>query len=129
MKSKMMKKTKTWKPSAEVIKLEDELNPFTSLKSPPLNAGQIKSETVEADLKVFLGEGEVKADEFKDSKFEFSKGQYDANVKLDVKSRLNSVSSLFSKLMEKRAPLEQKMTSVEGEKKAKQKLQVEEEKS
>ena len=128
MKSKMMKKTKTWKPSAEVIKLEDELNPFTSLKSPPLNASQIKSETVEADLKVFLGEGDVKADEFKDSKFEFSKGQYDANVKLEVKSRLNSVSSLFSKLMEQRPPIEKKMSSVEGERKPKKTLPVEEEK-
>ena len=128
MKSKMLKKTKTWKPSTEVLKPEDELNPFSCLKSPPLNNAQIKSETVEADLKVFLGEGEVKADEFKDSKFEFSKGQYDANVKVEVKSRLSAVSSLFSKLNQKR-PSEVKVTSSEeGEKKPKQKEQLEEEK-
>ena len=126
MRSRMIKKTKTWKPSTEVMKPEDELKPFSCLKSPPLKENLIKSQAVEADLKVFLGEGEVKSDEFKQNKFEFSKGQLDAVVKVDVRSRLSAVSSLFSKLSEEKE--RPSITSTDGEKKYRLRQRLEEEK-
>ena len=100
MRSRMMK-TKTWKPSSDVHNPSKELSKLSCLKSPPLRDVIVKKESTEADMKVFLGEGEVAKEEFKENKFEFSKGSIDVNSKESIKSRHSAVASLLDKLQQK----------------------------
>ena len=62
---------------------------------------QVKKENVVADLKVFLGEGEVADNNFKNNKFQFSTGVVDVSFKENIRKRSSTVSSLFNKLSQK----------------------------
>ena len=103
MKTKMQKNTytKTWKPSSEVCQPDNEFTMFRNLKSPPLTENPVKKENVQADLKVFLGEGEVAGEQFSDNKFDYSKGTLDSYLKENIKSRRSALSNLFDKFAKK----------------------------
>ena len=110
MRSKV-KKTKTWKP-ADLSENKKEFSGLSCLKSPPLTESQIKMENVVADMKVFVGEGEVSSETFTERKFTYSKAEFDRNQLSDIKSRKNSILSILDKFS-KSCPEPKKELSVE----------------
>ena len=94
MRSKGLKKTKTWKP--EVSETHEDFSVFSGLKG-AISEEQIKRENVIADMKVFIGEGEVSGEAFKENKFRYSKAEFDKNLLTDIKSRKSSILSILDK--------------------------------
>ena len=111
MRSKGLKKTKTWKP--EVSETQEDFSVFSGLKG-AASETPIKRENVVADMKVFIGEGEVSGEAFKEKKFSYSKGEFDKNLLTDIKSRKSSILNILDKFAKpKPEPESKKELSVE----------------
>eukprot|EP00090_Calanus_glacialis_P018800 TRINITY_DN29123_c0_g1_i1.p1 TRINITY_DN29123_c0_g1~~TRINITY_DN29123_c0_g1_i1.p1 ORF type:complete len:3087 (-),score=783.11 TRINITY_DN29123_c0_g1_i1:152-8311(-) len=100
MRTRMAPKSKTWFPGDRGTAAKKSV--FSGVVSPPIKQETvIKKENVEVDTKVFLGEGEVAGEIFKDNKFEFNEGKMEKEVITSLKTRHSTISSIFDKLVKK----------------------------
>ena len=102
MRTRMAPKSKTWFPDVGARSEAKKKSVFNGVVSPTIKAESvIKKEVTEVDTKVFLGEGEVTSDTFKDNKFEFNEGKFEEEVISSLKTRHSKISSIFDKLTKK----------------------------
>ena len=104
MRSRMAPKSKTWFPGERVSTTKKDV--FCSLKSPPIKQEVVvKKEHIEVDNKVFMGEGEVANEQFKDNKFEFNEGKVEKEQIEYLKTRHSEMTSILDKLEKKNQQL------------------------
>jgi len=100
MRTRMAPKSKTWFPGDRGTAKKKSV--FESVKSPTMKQEPlVKKEDVEVDTKVFLGEGEVAGEEFKDNIFVFNEGKVEKEIITSLKTRHSTISSIFDKLTKK----------------------------
>ena len=79
---------------------------FCFLKSPPIEQEVVvKKEHIEVDNKVFVGEGEVANEQFKDNKYELNEGKVEKEQIESLKTRHSAMTSILDKLEKKNQQL------------------------
>merc|ERR1712130_729814 len=95
MRTRMAPKSKTWFPDVGDRSGAKKKSVFNEVVSPTIKSEPvIKKEVTKVDTKVFLGEGEVACNTFKDNKFEFNEGKYGEEVISSLKTRHSTISNI-----------------------------------